>query len=231
MKILNVEQGTLEWHAARRCKITGTKLDDIMGTAYARAQLAAELIAEEATEQSKMIKPTEEMERGNAEEEFALKRFENDRGQKVIRGGMWQSDEYEYLACSPDASIIDDDGKIYEACEVKNPDSKKAIFYKMANMIDFKELGLTPAKQPFLGIPADYKWQTVNYFVVNRDLKKLHFIIHDARFIEDPAKLYVVTLDRDNEILQEAIKEAEEAIVAFRADWLKWKEIVLPAAF
>lgn len=231
MKILDLVQGSMEWHAQRRCRITGTKLDDVMGTLYVRAVLAAELIAEEATEQSKIMRPTEEMERGSAEEEFAIKLFEKQTGKKVVRGGMWLSDEYSFLAHSPDGSLVDTDGKIREAIEVKNPDSKKAIYYKMANMIDPKEIGLTPAKIPFLGIPPEYKWQVVNGFIVNRELEIMHFIVHDARFIEDNAKLYVVTLNRENEILQEAIKEAEDGVVAFRANWLKWKEIVLPTAF
>lgn len=231
MKILEIEQGTAEWHARRRCTITGTKLDDVMGTSLARVQLASELIAEEATEQSKIIRPTEEMERGNAEEEFAIKRFEQQIGRKIVRGGMWLSDERDWHAHSPDGSIVEENGDVLEAVEVKNPDSKNVIFYRISNMVDNKELGLTKSKIPFLGVPEIYKWQCVNAFIVNKKLQKLHFVIHDARFIQDSAKLYVVTLDRDNEILQEAIKEAEEALTKFREDWQNWKEIVLPTEF
>lgn len=231
MQVINIEQGTQEWHAARRCKITGTKLEDVMGSALARVQLISELIAEEGTEQSKMIRPTPEMERGTEEEEFAIKLFEKQSGQILVRGGMWLSDEYDYLACSPDAALVEENGDILEAFEVKNPDSKTMIFDKLANMIPNEELGLTKAKQPFLGVPSQYKWQCVNYFINNRKLQKLHFLVHDARFIDPKAKLYVVTIERSNEILQDAMREAETALVKFREDWQNWKEIVLPTDF
>lgn len=231
MQIVNVEQGTQEWHAMRRCKVTGTKLEDVMGSNLARVQLISELIAEEMTEQSKIIRATEEMERGNHEEAFAIKLYEQQTGRKVVQGGMWLSDEYDYLACSPDGAIVEENGDILEAIEVKNPDSKTAVFYKLSNLIPNEELGLTKAKMPFLGIPENYKWQCVDYFLTNRKLQKLHFLIHDARFIDGKAKLYVVTLERSNEILQDAIKEAEEALVKFREDWQNWKEIAYPTEF
>lgn len=231
MQIINVDQGTLEWHSLRRCKVTGSKLDDVMGTPWARAVLISELIAEEATEQSKITRPTEEMERGTSEEEFAIKLYETKAGKKLVRGGMWKSNEFDFLLHSPDAYEVAEDGKIYEAHEVKNPDSKKAIMYKMMNMLDPKSIGITPAKAPFLGIPPEYKWQCINYFLTNPYLKKLHFHIHDARFIEEDAKLYTITLDRDNEVLQEAVEQARQALIAFRADWLTWKEVILPTSF
>lgn len=231
MQTLNIEQGTKEWLDARRCKITGTKLDDVMGTPLAQLQLICELIAEEGTEQTKLTRMTDEMERGNAEEEFAIKLFEEVHGKELVRGGMWLSDEYDFLTHSPDASIVDASGDILEAVEVKNPDSKTVIFDRLANLLPAEELGITKSKLPFLGIPAQYKYQCVNYFLVNRKLQRLHFVIHDARFIDPKAKLSVVTLERENEVLQEAINEAEKALVTFRSKWLAWKEIVLPDNF
>lgn len=231
MKILEIEQGSPEWHARRRCTITGTKLEDVMGTSLARVQLVAELIAEEGTEQSKIIRATPEMERGNEEEEFAVKRYEQLTGRKVVRGGMWISEDNDWHAHSPDGSLVEENGDVLETIEVKNPDSKNVIFYRLALFVDNAELCLTKSKLPFLGVPQDYKWQCVNAFIVNEKLQKLHFLIHDARFINEEAKLTVITLNRDNEILQEAIKEAKEALIKFRADWKKWKDIVLPVNF
>lgn len=244
MKVINVEQGTQEWLELRRCKVTGTRLDDVMGTSLARVQLISELIAEEATEQSKQVRVTETMERGNAEEVFALKLFARQIGKEITQGGLWLSDEYDYLACSPDGAIVNENGDILEAVEVKNPDSHTAIFYRLTNMIGMERLGLgaysaitktrpesvfkPSTRSPFLGIPPEYKWQCVNYFLVNRKLEKLHFVVHDARFINDSQKLYVVTVERTTPALVEALTEAETKLQAFRKDWMDWKDVVLP---
>lgn len=271
MRIQTIEQGSKEWHDSRMCKVTGTKLKAVMGTKDARNGLIAELIAEEATEQAKAFVTTAEMERGNAEEIFAVKAFEQKTGKKVDRIGLCIHDEHDWIALSPDGLIKDTEGKYSEAIEIKCPDSKKAILYKIENMIPLTETGLITkytkaeiievlekndiphdpkatianlepllppgnegkpsASAPFLGIPSEYKWQVVHYFIVNKDLKKLYFAVYDARFINEDAKLYIVEVERSNEILQEAIRQAEEALIQFRADWLKWKEIVLPTEF
>ena len=88
MKTLDLKQGTQEWHDARRCTITGTKLDAVMGTLEAQTTLIAELIAEKGTELTKEVKVTAEMERGTAEEDFAVKKFEAKTGLEVDRVGM-----------------------------------------------------------------------------------------------------------------------------------------------
>lgn len=237
MKILNVEQGTSEWHEARRCKVTGTKLQSVMGTGSSRRSLIAELIAEKETEQSKILTPTAQMERGNAEEEFAIKKFESITGKKVDRIGMCIHENLDWVALSPDGLIKDKNGKYTEAVEVKCPDSKKAILYRIENMIPTEETGLMGARggllagAPFLGIPSEYKWQVVHYFLVNEYLQKLHFVVYDERFIQDGAKVYIVEVNRDNELLQEAITEARMELDSFKLQWDKWAEIILPTEF
>lgn len=271
MKILYMEQGTKEWHDRRRAVVSGTKQKLVNGTAEGRRSLIAELIAEEGTDMTKELKATAEMERGTAEEVFAIKEFEKRTGKKVERVGMCVHETRDWHVLSPDGLIKSPNGKYEEAVEVKCPDSKKAILYKIENMVPMFETGLlskytkaemieilektdTPynpkatiselesimppeyngkpsAQAPFLGIPTEYKWQVVNYFQVNEDLKKLHFVVYDPRFVNDDAKVYIVTVDRDNEILQEAIAEAEKNLESFREDWMRWKDIVLPTEF
>lgn len=246
MKVItDMEQGSREWHDMRRCKITGSKLENVMGTSLARVQQIAELIAEEGTEASKIMRPTEEMERGTYEEAFALKKFEEMTGKTVTKVAATIHDELPWLLCSPDGLIADANGDYTEAVEVKSPDSKTAIFYKLTNMIPLETLGLgtwpastkanpTPAfkpsaKAPFYNIPADYKWQVVNYFLVNEKLERLHFVVYDARFIEEKMKLTIDTVTREQ--MAEAILEARAELGRFRSDWLAWKEIVLPTEF
>lgn len=230
MQVLHMEQGTAEWHEARRCKVSGTKLEDIMGTPYAKIQLIARFIAEEATEQVPVNKQTPEMERGLGEEAFAIKLFEKQTGKKVEQVGLCISDEMPFNVLSPDG-LIENNGKYTEAVEVKSPMSQTAIFYQMCNAISAAELGLTPAKRPFLGVPADYKWQVVNYFLVNPDLERLYFLVYDVRFIDDKLKLFTVVVERRNELLQEAVQQAREALQSFHAEWQKYKEIILPTNF
>lgn len=233
MEILKVEQGSPEWLDARRCKITGTKLDDIMGSALARVQLISELIAEEATEQAKVFRITPEMERGTLEEPFAVKAFEELTGKKIDKSvGFCISKEFPWLAFSPDGFILDKkSGKYTEGIEIKNPDTKTAMFYRLTNMVPIEELGITKSKVPFLGVPADYKWQVVCAFLVNPDLEKMSFLVYDARIIDDSQKLYVVEVLKSNPELQNAIVEAKTALIKFRQDWLKWRDIILPTNF
>lgn len=141
MKILNLEQGTQEWHDERRCSITGTKLKAVMGTEDAQRTLIAELIAEEGTELTKEYRTTTEMERGNGEEEFAVKRYEELTGKKVDRIGMCVHDTHEWIKLSPDG-LIKNKGKYTEGLEVKCPDSKKLILYKIENEVPLAETGL-----------------------------------------------------------------------------------------
>lgn len=216
--IRDVEQGSSEWQALRRCKITGTKLADVMGTPAARKKLIACLVAEEGTEQTKFTKPTASMERGVAEEVFARKAYEAKFKVKVEQATMLISDKYPWFGVSPDGLIKQ--GKIYrEQLEIKNPDSDTMVSYRLGEgMCD-------------MGIPKDYKWQVVASFMVNEDLEKMHFVVYDARFIEEEHKMLVVTVLRSNPALQKAMVEAERWLLDFRKEWLECKEKVLPSNF
>jgi hypothetical protein len=246
MTIENVEQGTMEWHELRRGKITGTKMDAVMGTDLARLMLACELIAEEATEQTKTIRVSPEMERGSAEEVFARKHFEHETGKKVEELGFCVSDEFDYLGVSGDGWIKN--GKDYtEAIEIKSPDSKNAVFYKLADTFPPEELGLGArpkptkldpepgfkpgSKAPFCGIPAEYKWQVITYFLVNPKLTELHFVVYDARFLIDESKMHIVTVERSNPEIAAAIEEACQGVTSFRAFWLKLRSSIIQDEF
>lgn len=219
MKIINAPQGTLEWQKHRLGRITGTKLCDVMGTPNAQKKLITTLLAEEATEQAKVVRPSAEMERGTAEEVFAIKAFEKKFKKKVERVGICISDECDWLAYSPDGLIKDKRGKYSEGVEVKNPDSATFVAYKLG--YDLCELG----------IPRDYKWQVVDAFLVNTDLERLYFVVQDARWIADEGKLLVTEVERSNPILQGFLDETCEQLKEFRIEWLRCRDIVLPPNF
>lgn len=242
MKVITtLEQGSKEWHDARMCVVTGSKLKRVMGTKEAYWGLIAELIAELVTEQSKIVRPTAEMERGNEEEVFAVKEFENRTGIKTVPVGICFSDKFEWLAVSPDRLIPDKNGNYTKALEVKCPDSKNAILYRLENTIDMLRTGLksitakgvetTKATAPFCGIPAEYKWQCIQYFLVIEELETLFFSIYDGRINDENSILYTIELHRTDILIQEAIQEAEDKLVIFREDWLEAKEIISPTNF
>lgn len=229
MLIIKCNQGTPEWHNARRCRVTGTKLEMVMGTPLARVQLISELIAEEMTEQSEVFRPTAKMERGSEKEPVAVEAFEKQCGKKINRDvGFMVSDEFDWLGFSPDGVIGDD---YSEMVECKNPDTKTMMFYKIANMIPKETTGLPAGKQTWLGVPIDYKYQVICGFLVNEKCKRIHFLVHDDRILDEKQRLYVVVVDRDNELMQKAINETKEELIKFRADWLNWKAIIAPDNF
>jgi hypothetical protein len=226
--------------------ITSTKLDSVMGTPWDRLMLACELIAEEASEQTKAFKVTPEMERGTAEEVFSRKHFEKLTNKKVTQIGFCISDEFPYLGVSGDG-WIESNGKFTEAFETKSPDTKNAVFYKLEDLMSAEELGLgsysestkanpTPvfkpsAKAPFLGLPSQYQWQAVNYFLVNTDLQKLHFSIYDARFLDEKSRMHIVVVERNHPLMQEALSEARTELISFREFWMKCRTKIINDSF
>lgn len=242
MKIIDCKQGTAEWLESRRCMVTGSKMDRVMGSSLDQLMLVCELIAEEATEQIKAFKSTPEMDRGTAEEVFARKHYENVKKAKVTQLGFCISDEFEYLGVSGDG-WIENKGIYSGAIEIKSPDTKNAVFYKLASSLSPTVLGLgswskptktepepiwkDSSKAPFCGIPIDYKWQVITYFVVNTDLLWLDFNVYDPRFIDDASKLHIVRITRDDPRVQEAIEEVRKELVLFREFWMKCREKII----
>ncbi|HZQ45105.1 MAG TPA: YqaJ viral recombinase family protein [Acidobacteriaceae bacterium] len=248
MKVIEgIEQGTAEWHAMRRGKVTGTKLADVMGSSLERVQLIADLIAQEATELTKVIRATPEMERGSAEEPFAVKAYEELTAHKIERVSFCVSDEFDWLGFSPDGLIFDVTKGYVGGIEIKNPNSDTAIFYRLTKIVGMEALGLgtwvggtktapersfkPSSKQPFLGVPADYKWQVVCAFLVNENLEWMDFLVYDARFIDAAQKLDVTRVERKDPQLQAAMDLARIELTKFRADWLRWREQIMPMNF
>lgn len=235
MKHIHVEQGSPEWYEVRRGMVTGTRMDSVMGTSLERTMLACELIAEMvSTEQSDSFR-SGAMERGIEQEPLARKHFTDLTGKKVDEIGFCISDTHNYLGVSGDGWIANDKGIYTEALEIKCPNTKTAIFYKISDKLGAEQLGLgswsavtktnpesvfkPSAKAPFFGIPAEYKWQVVTYFMVNTDLEKLHFAVYDNRISQDKNKMHIVTVSREQ--LAPAITEAFAELETFREFWMK----------
>lgn len=129
--------------------------------------------------------------RGQILEEEARELISEKLGKQIIPGRVWQSEENEYMICSPDGEFEDET----EAVEIKCLDSWKVVkaYYE---------------KHP----PSEYKPQILQYFVVNDKLKKLYFCIYSDVFSNPDLGLQIFELNREDykeEI--EIVKRVENA--------------------
>lgn len=166
-----------EWLEARRGKITGSRLKDIvMKRGNGHKMGFYELIAERLA-----VAPDEEnpMDRGLRLEEEAMARFVKETGKKVDTSlVIWAREDNESIAVSPDGFI----GK-NEAVEVKCLSSASHI-----------KTWLTKK------VPDDYEMQRLQYFIVNEKLTKLYFAFYDPRI---PCKDFFVFEIKREEVQQE----------------------------
>ncbi len=178
------------WLDARRGKITGTKLDGLIpkrggGYKIGFYELIAERVAIPAGDESAM-------DRGHDREGDAMEMFAKETG-KVVDPSLviWQRDDNEDIAISPDGTI----GKT-EAAEVKCLSSARHVeawlkkFYQKLPDVE--------------AIPDDYKYQVLQYFIVNDKLQTLYFIFFDDRM---PKQFFYLTINRTD--VWETIKDID----------------------
>lgn len=115
--------------------------------------------------------------RGQILEEEARELISEKLGKKIIPGRVWQSEENEYMICSPDGEFEDET----EAVEIKCLDSWKVVkaYYE---------------KHP----PLDYEAQIIQYFLVNENLQKLYFCIYSDVFTNPDLGLQIFELKRED---------------------------------
>ena len=115
--------------------------------------------------------------RGQILEDEARELISEKLGKKIIPGRVWQSEENEYMICSPDGEFEDET----EAVEIKCLDSWKVVkaYYE---------------KHP----PLDYEAQIIQYFLVNENLQKLYFCIYSDVFTNPDLGLQIFELKRED---------------------------------
>lgn len=193
MKITTYETRE-KWLEGRIGRITGSRLKDIIVKRGTGKKIGFyELIAERLALPSTGENP---MDRGTRLEGEALDRFEKETGKKVDRSlVIWERDDNPNIAISPDAFI-----GLEEAVEVKCLASARHIEALLTQEHDYEEQGL-------------------QYFVVNDNLKTLHFAFYDPRLkFKD---FHIITIKREDvqtkvdEILEyerNTLKEVEEIV-------------------
>lgn len=195
MKKHNVEQKSDEWHHLRKGKITGTTLKAIMGTPKARQDAVYEIIAERLTVGVESEGDYENaMDRGNRLEPDAIAMFEFETGKEVERTGFCEDDTNPMIANSPDGLIGED-----EAVEAKCMGGKNHVKMWLTNEIP-EEAGV-----------HNYKWQVIQYFIVNEKLKKLYFVGYNPDIEVHP--LHIIEVNRKD--VEQDIVNARKSQEAF----------------
>ena len=180
MKTLKYETKE-EWLEARKTRITGSRLKDIVVLrGNEKKQGFWELLAERLSiEDGEDENP---MQRGTDLESEAIKQFEEYEGKTVNTDlVIWTRDDNESIAISPDGYIGET-----EAIECKCLASARhleAYFTKK--------------------VPKDYWFQVLQYFIVNEKLEQLHFVMYDPRIPQKP--YFKITVDRST--VQEEVDE------------------------
>lgn len=199
MKKYNCKQRSPEWEQLRKTHLTGTVLKGLMGTPRARQEAIYEAIANRLTVGVNSDEEYENpMERGIRLEPDAIAEFEFETNKKVESIGLCENDEVPAIGQSPDGYIKDTDDT--EAIEVKSMGGKNHIKLWLTNEV-----------------PDEYKWQVIQYFVVNDKLQKLYFVGYNPQIPVHP--LHIIEVERD----EVKIKQAREAQEIF----LKEIEVIL----
>lgn len=177
-------QSKEEWLEARRGKITGSRLKDIVVKRGTSEKLGFyEIIAERLATTPEDENP---MDRGARLEEEAIQKYKEKTGLEVDTSlVIWEREDNSSIAISPDGVI----GK-KGAIEIKCLSSARHIEAKITGKY-----------------PKDYHEQILQYFIVNDNLEVLHFVMYDPRM---PQHLQLIDFQIFRFDIENEIKEMYE---------------------
>lgn len=173
MKLLQLKPNSEEWLEARRGKITGSKLGDIVVKRGSGKKIGFyELIADRLSIGSD---GEDAMERGHRLEIEAIEMFESKTGKVMTKDvGLCISDANPNIAVSPDGLSED----YTEAVEAKCLSSARHLQAVIENKI-----------------PPEFEMQVLQYFIVIEALQTLHLVFYDPRIASMPYHAIQVTRD------------------------------------
>ena len=200
-----IVQGTDEWFAARRGKVTASRVADLMartktGFAASRENYKAELLLEILTGTTAVGFVSEAMKWGTEKEPEARAKYSETIFEPVTEIGFVDHPDILGAGCSPDG-LVGDDGLI----EIKCPNT--------ATFIDI-----------FLSDNIPQKWQTQIQMQLDTTGRQwCDFVCYDPRMPEG-AQLYVKRVERDEmfistmrEMIRVFIKELNENVEKVKA--------------
>lgn len=177
-----------EWMKARLGKITGTRLEDVLpkktgkGWKIGRYELIAERLTISEEDADGYVPNETPIERGTRMQKYAIDRFRKETGKKVNEDiVLWSREDEPSIAVSPDGVISPT-----EAVETKCLSSARHVEAYLMKVL-----------------PSEYYYQTLQYFIVNEKLQRLHVVFYDTRL---PAINYFV-IEINRKEIEEAIKE------------------------
>ena len=197
MKEVKLEQGTHQWLEARKGKITGTRLKDVLKTD--NLPVIYEMIAELGSDEIEETFVSKAMERGKNCEPIAISLYQHMTGVVIDSVGFCVSEENDMLALSPDGFTADRIGAI----EVKSPNTSTHVKYILGDKV-----------------PSEYLPQVMTYFLVNTKLEYLDFISFDDRYKPKPIWIKRVT----REELKDQLLEVNEKLDKFITKFSKYYE-------
>lgn len=215
MKIIKLSQteDREAWLEARRGLITGSKARKVKPLSRGTDRTPAgfwELLAEKLS----IAKDGEpDMDRGHRLEAEAIEKAGKELDLDFDTDcGMWVSDENPAIAVSPDGSEKSDQPTF--AAEAKCLSSANHLKYitkdRRASKLDnYRAIDSIPNEST-----SAYREQVIQYFVVNKDLKVLYFVLYDDRIAYEHLTHHIITIFRDeieNDI-QAQIDNEEETI-------------------
>lgn len=189
MKTLTFEDRE-SWEEARRGRITGSRLKDIIVKRGTEKKIGYyELIAERL---GLPADGEDAMQRGTRLEPEAILMFEQETGNKVDSARIiWVREDNENIAISPDGHFNSEEDAVEAKCLASSRHIEAYITKK---------------------IPKDYLEQRTQYFAVNDNLKRLHFAFYDPRLLAKP--FFIITIERHT--IEKEIAEA----LAYQRDTL-----------
>lgn len=184
-----VVQGTEEWHAARRGKLTASRIADMMartktGYAASRENYRAQLVVERLTGETPDGFTNAAMRWGTETEPMARAAYSFWADADVVEVGFIDHPTLEWAGASPDG-LVGDDGLV----EIKCPESKTHIATLRGGAIPDKYV-------------KQMQWQ-----MACTGRKWCDFVSFDPR-LPVPMQMHVTRLRRDDEIIAQIEAEA-----------------------
>lgn len=172
MEIHNFEQGTEEWHAIRKGKLTASNATAIGNNGQGLRTYCKEIIRKECSSNDERWS-NKDTDRGQELEPIARQIYEMETGNSVETVGFIEYDEV--IGCSPDGLINEDGG-----LEIKCPDDKTFFDY----VLDGED-----------AISSDYLWQVqMNLLITGR--KWWDLVIYNPNFKKN---MFIFRIEPDEE--------------------------------